>query len=79
MKFSTCRILNHFTGGMNNVVADLLWLRCIQYIGKENKGERNFIWLNQLLDTVVQLDPYFGDAYRYGGTGDIRRHGPVAA
>lgn len=61
------KILNHFTGGMNNVVADLLWLRCIQYIGKENKGDRNFTWLNQLLDTVVQLDPYFGDAYRYGG------------
>ncbi len=61
------KILNHFTGGMNNVVADLLWLRCIQYVGKENKGERNFTWLNQMLETVVQLDPYFGDAYRYGG------------
>lgn len=61
------KILNHFTGGMNHVVADLLWLRCIQYVGKENKGERNFTWLNQMLETVVQLDPYFGDAYRYGG------------
>lgn len=61
------KILNHFTGGMNNVVADLLWLRCIQYVGNENKGERNFTWLNQMLETVVQLDPYFGDAYRYGG------------
>jgi hypothetical protein len=61
------KLLNHFTGGMNNIVADLLWLRCIQYVGKESKGERNFIWLNQMLTTVVQLDPHFGDAYRYGG------------
>jgi len=61
------KLLNHFTGGMNNVVADLLWLRCIQYIATESKGERNFTWLNQMLNTVVQLDPYFGDAYRYGG------------
>jgi hypothetical protein len=61
------KLLNHFTGGMKNVVADLLWLRCIQYVGKENKGERKFTWLQQMLDTVVQLDPYFGDAYRYGG------------
>lgn len=61
------KLLNHFTGGMSNVVADLLWLRCIQYIGNENKGERKFTWLQQMLDTVVQLDPYFGDAYRYGG------------
>lgn len=61
------KLLNHFTGGMNNIVADLLWLRCIQYIATESKGERNFVWLNQMLNTVVQLDPYFGDAYRYGG------------
>ena len=61
------KLLNHFTGGMNNIVADLLWLRCIQYIGKENTGERKFTWLQQMLETVVQLDPYFGDAYRYGG------------
>lgn len=61
------KLLNHFTGGMNNVVADLLWLRCIQYVATEAKGERNFTWLQQMLDTVVQLDPYFGDAYRYGG------------
>lgn len=61
------KLLNHFTGGLNNVVADLLWLRCIQYVGKENQGERKFTWLQQMLETVVQLDPYFGDAYRYGG------------
>lgn len=61
------KLLNHFTGGMNNIVADLLWLRCVQYVATESKGERNFTWLNQMLTTVVQLDPYFGDAYRYGG------------
>lgn len=61
------QILNHFTGGLNNIVADLLWLRCIQYVATESKGDRNFTWLQQMLDTVVQLDPYFGDAYRYGG------------
>lgn len=61
------KLLNHFTGGLNNVVADLLWIRCIQYIAEETKGERSFKWLNQMLNTVVQLDPYFGDAYRHGG------------
>ena len=61
------KLLNHFTGGLNGVVADLLWLRCIQYVGAESKGDRKFTWLQQMLETVVQLDPYFGDAYRYGG------------
>lgn len=61
------KLLNHFTGGLNNIVADLLWIRCIQYIATQSKGERNFKWLNQMLNTVVQLDPYFGDVYRHGG------------
>tara|TARA_R110001592_G_scaffold155361_3_gene385195 strand:- start:43 stop:1062 length:1020 start_codon:yes stop_codon:yes gene_type:complete len=61
------KLLNHFTGGLNNIVADLLWLRCIQYIGTESKGDRNFTWLNEMVNAVVQLDPHFGDAYRYGG------------
>lgn len=60
-------LLNHFTGGMSSIIADLLWLRCIQYTATEAKGERSFTWLRQMLDTVVQLDPYFVDAYRYGG------------
>jgi len=60
-------LLNHFTGGMSSIIADLLWLRCIQYTATEAKGERSFTWLRQMLDTVVQLDPYFIDAYRYGG------------
>ena len=61
------RLLKHFTGGMNHIVADLLWLQCIQYIGKESKGDRKFTWLQQMLETVVHLDPWFDDAYRYGG------------
>lgn len=61
------KLLNHFTGGLDTVIADLLWLRCVQYVAAENKGERSFIWLNKMLDTVVRLDPYFRDVYRYGG------------
>lgn len=61
------RLLNHFTAGMNSVLADLLWLECVLYTGQQAKGEGNFQWLNQMITTVVQLDPYFTDVYRYGG------------
>ena len=61
------QLLEHFTGGMSSIVADMLWLRCVQYVATESKGDRNFTWLNNMLSTVVQLDPYFTDAYRYGG------------
>jgi hypothetical protein len=61
------KLLNHFTAGMSSVVADLLWLKCIEYVAVQNKGERNFRWLETMLNTVVQLDPNFVDVYNYGG------------
>lgn len=60
-------LLQHFTAGMNSIISDLLWIRCVQYIAEENRGDRAFKWLDQMLDTVVRLDPYFVDVYRYGG------------
>jgi hypothetical protein len=61
------KLLNHFTGGMDSVVADLLWLQCIQYTAKEFRGDNKYIWLNHMTDTITRLDPYFVDVYRYGG------------
>ncbi len=61
------RLLTHFTAGFDSVLADLLWIQCIQYVAKEAKGERGFTWLRHMLELVTRLDPYFVDAYRYGG------------
>jgi hypothetical protein len=61
------RLLTHFTAGMSGVIADLLWIQCVQYTAAEAKGARNFTWLNHMVNTVVRLDPHFTDAYRYGG------------
>jgi hypothetical protein len=61
------RLLDSFTVGMNSVVADLLWLRCIQYTSQEFRGDFKFTWLEHMLRTITRLDPYFGDVYRLGG------------
>ncbi|GMV99352.1 MAG: hypothetical protein AMXMBFR84_04910 [Candidatus Hydrogenedentota bacterium] len=61
------RILRHFTGGMNSLVADLLWIQCIQYTAQQFRGEYKFTWLNQMFDTITMLDPYFCDVYQKGG------------
>ncbi|MDY0031975.1 MAG: hypothetical protein RBT84_08500 [FCB group bacterium] len=61
------KLLNHFTGGLDSVVADLLWLQCIQYTAEEFKGDHKYVWLNHMTDTITRLDPYFVDVYRYGG------------
>ena len=60
------KLLTHFTAGMSSVIADLLWLRCIQFTGAEFKAEHDFAWLSQMLNTIVRMDPYFKDVYRYG-------------
>ncbi|HQK77296.1 MAG TPA: hypothetical protein PKZ25_13970, partial [Candidatus Hydrogenedentes bacterium] len=61
------KLLNHFTGGLDSVVADLLWLQCIQYTAEEFKGDHKYVWLNHMTDPITRLDPYFVDVYRYGG------------
>lgn len=61
------KLLDSFTAGMSSVVADLLWLRCIQYTAEEFKGDFKFVWLNHMLETITRLDPYFTDVYQRGG------------
>lgn len=60
------KLLTHFTAGLAPVIADLLWLRCVQYTALENRGARAFTWLEQMIFTTVSLDPRFKDVYRYG-------------
>jgi hypothetical protein len=54
--------------GLDNVLADVYWLRTIQYFGNEhafNKSTR-YERLEPLIDITVALDPRFELAYRYG-------------
>lgn len=63
------KLLNHFTAGLSSVVADLLWLKTIQYTAKEfHSIDRKYTWLEHMCNTVVRLDPNFAGAYEYGGT-----------
>ncbi len=61
------KLLNHFTGGMSSVVADVLWLKCIQYTSKHFRSDRKFTWLDHMCGTITRLDPHFTDVYLYGG------------
>ena len=61
-------LLTHFTAGLSSVIADLLWVRTIDYAAKEfHNPERKFTWLSDLIRMVVRLDPYFEGAYANGG------------
>jgi tetratricopeptide (TPR) repeat protein len=53
--------------GFSDLAADLTWLRTVQYFGSRVERQENFPQLFQLVDTTTSLDPYFLDAYVYGG------------
>jgi hypothetical protein len=67
--FPNDKLLKHFTAGMNNVIADLLWLKTIQYMAQEfNSQDHKFTWLDHMCNAVTSLDPNFEDAWVTGGT-----------
>ncbi len=60
------KLLTYFTAGLNTIVANFLWLHCIQYTALEHRGQRHFTWLEHMLFTATRLDPHFVDVYRFG-------------
>jgi hypothetical protein len=56
--------------GFEDVMADLYWLRAVQYYGgkKAFTVARRFDLLLPLIDVTVTLDPRFEIAYEYGAT-----------
>lgn len=54
--------------GLENVMADLYWLRTVQYFGGQRAFDRDkrFDLLEPLIEITTTLDPRFELAYRYG-------------
>lgn len=52
--------------GFRAAAADAVWLLTVQYIGGHYITDRQFPHLRRLVETVVDLDPHFVDAYTLG-------------
>jgi hypothetical protein len=50
----------------DEILADLLWIKTIGYFGEHYQTDKNFQWLQQILDVTTTLDPYFEDPYEFG-------------
>ena len=61
-------VVRAFSFGFRDVLADLYWLRAIQYYGREKIGGAadSYVDLLPLLDTAAELDPRYLIVYRYG-------------
>ena len=64
----TGRVVRAFSMGFADTLADLYWLRAVQYYGRQKTAEppSGFADLAPLLDTAAELDPRFELVYRYG-------------
>jgi len=59
-------LIRQVTGGFPNLVADLLWLRAIQYYGEHRKTDLVFDRAAHVFEVLTDLDPHFIEAFRFG-------------
>ena len=66
MYFPSGKSLQAATVGYDNLAADLVWLRAIQYYGEHRLTDLKFEYLGHIFDILTTLDPRFLDAYTFG-------------
>jgi hypothetical protein len=47
------------------VMADMLWLKAISYFAVHLLGDKEYRWLDPLIDTILELDPQFRKVYHW--------------
>ena len=51
--------------GYDNVLADLVWFRTIDYFGAHYTSDKTYPWLASMCELVTDLDPRAKDVYRF--------------
>lgn len=62
----TGRVVKALSFGYSDLLADLYWMRAIQYYGAQKLKGTGFANLSPLLETAAELDHRFSIVYRYG-------------
>lgn len=66
MYFPSGKFLKPMVIEYETAMADLVWLRAVQYYGQHLITDRKFIWLDHIFDILTTLDPRFIGAYHFG-------------
>jgi hypothetical protein len=56
-----------FLLGYETTFANYLWIRTILYFGHHYTGDNNFKWLDNMVDIISKLNPYFYPVYEFSG------------
>lgn len=65
--FPSGRFAEETSVGYNELFADLVWLRAVQYFGEHSMTDLKFTYLYHILDILTTLDKKFIHAYTFGG------------
>jgi hypothetical protein len=66
MYFPSGELLEVASLGYETLVADMLWLRGIQYYGEHRRTDKSYPLAEHIFSTITDLDPRFIGAYRFG-------------
>ena len=69
--FGSPSVVESLSLGYRSLLADVYWMRAIQYYGRREEADRRPVRyknLSTLLDITTTLDPYMIDAYRAGSS-----------
>jgi len=73
------RVIKKLSLGHNGLLADIYWMRAVQYYGgKRLKNEKRFDLLEPLIEIATTLDPKLLHAYRFGSV-FLAENEPVGA
>jgi len=64
--FPSGRLIKIADLGFSSLVADVMWLRGIQYYGEHRRGDRRYPLAEHIFSTITDVDPAFLGAYRFG-------------
>jgi len=74
----TGRVMKALSAGFSDLLADLYWMRAVQYYGTQKIAGTGFANLSPLLETAAELDPRFSIVYRYGAV-FLSEQSPIGA
>ena len=63
--------------GQHELAADIVYLRAVLYFGAQVTGAHQFGWLENFLQTVVELDPRWKKPYRWAGVATMYNGLPI--
>ena len=60
-------IVNLLSLGYDQVAADMLWIRTLNYFSRHFDADRKYEWLEHFLDQILHFDPKFRRVYHWAG------------